>query len=162
MVAGSKRQINVDSAEPGEAVAGPLSHVAGFLLNSAGRLIRERIEEALKPLSITPRELGLLRMLAERGPLTQQALSQAQDIDRTSMVYILDDLEKRGLLIRTLNTQDRRSHLLYLTPRGNKTLARGRKIASKIQDDFLAPLSAEEWELMRQSLIKLIGHNRHR
>lgn len=137
-----------------------LAHSAGFLINRSGRIIRERITAALEPLPLTPQELGILRILDARGPLSQHALSRVHSIDRTTMVHVIDGLEHREFVVRMRNTSDRRSHLVYLTPRGRKTLARAIKIAQKVQDEFLAPLSTEEWESMRLSLIKLLSHHR--
>ncbi|HYM04205.1 MAG TPA: MarR family transcriptional regulator, partial [Stellaceae bacterium] len=36
------------------------------------------------------------------------------------MVFIVDDLERRGLLVRLPSTVDRRSHAIFLTPEGRK------------------------------------------
>src|SRR5215468_10296440 len=72
-----------------------LAHSAGFLINRSGRIIRERITDALEPLSLTPQELGILRILDARGPLSQHTLSKAHSIDRTTMVHVIDGLEHR-------------------------------------------------------------------
>jgi len=146
--------------EPGMELVPGLAHSAGFLINRSGRIIRERVTAALEPLSLTPQDLGILRILDARGPLSQHALSTTHSIDRTTMVHLIDGLERRDFVVRMRNTLDRRSHLVYLTPRGRKTLARAIKITQKVQDEFLAPLSGEEWESMRLSLIKLLSHNR--
>ncbi len=142
--------------------AGPpasLGHSAGFLLNRTARLIRERTAAALEPLGITPPEMGLMRVLSDEGPLSQQELSRLHNIDRTTIVHLVDELEAKQLVIRMVNPEDRRSHRLYLTPRGNKVLSRARRLANREQQRFLAPLSDAEWESMRLSLIKLLAHH---
>jgi len=147
-------------SEERPAVPLPLTDSAGFLLNRAGRIIRTRVTAALSPLSLTPQELGILRVLAANGPLSQQALSKIHEIDRTSMVHLIDGLEARQILIRMPNLNDRRSHLIHLTPRGQKTLKQALKLALKEQVDFLSPLSDEEWDTLRRCLLKLIAYDK--
>jgi DNA-binding MarR family transcriptional regulator len=135
-----------------------LLNSAGFLLNRLGRRLHERLNLALAPLQLTTQELGLLRIINEHGPLTQQSLGKKNLTDRTTVVHLLDTLEERQLVVRTRNQTDRRSHLLYLTPRGKKTLARAIKITEREQVDFLQPLTGDEWQSVRSSLIKLLLH----
>ncbi|HEY9783939.1 MAG TPA: MarR family transcriptional regulator [Candidatus Obscuribacterales bacterium] len=153
----------VKRGQNGEPVLPPvpdaMSDSAGFLLNRAARIIRERVSAALQPLGLTPQQLGLLRIIDAHGPLSQQALSKGHKTDRTTVVHLLDELEKRELVIRTSNAQDRRSNLLFLTPRGRKVFLRAKKLAEREQSRFLAPLGGDEWEQMRQALIKLINHD---
>jgi DNA-binding MarR family transcriptional regulator len=130
----------------------------GFLLNRTGRVWRERISAALEPLKLSTQELGLLRIIADKGPLSQQELGKRQLMDRTTVVHVLDELEKRGLVVRVKNEADRRSHLLYLTPRGKKTLARAAKIVDREQELFLSPLSRLERSVLNDYLLKLFSH----
>ncbi|MGH9548121.1 MAG: MarR family winged helix-turn-helix transcriptional regulator [Terriglobales bacterium] len=136
-----------------------LADTAGFLLNRAAHLVREAMSEALSPVGLTPRELGLLRVLSHEQPLTQQMLGRRHNTDRTTIVQMIDAMEKRDLVIRVQNTQDRRSHLLYLTPRGKKVLARALKIVEKEQKEFLAPLTDQEWQSAKIAMRKLIEYH---
>lgn len=136
-----------------------LLNSAGFLLNRLGRRLRERLNAALEPLQLTTQDLGLLRIINEHGPLTQQELGKKNLTDRTTIVHLLDSFEERQLVVRTRNQTDRRSHLLYLTPRGKKTLTRALKITEREQAEFLQPLSDDEWQGVREVLIKLLLHH---
>lgn len=134
-----------------------LSHSAGYLMNYNARIIRERLEVALEPLHLSLRELGIMRILESEGPLLQNELGKRQGIDRTSVVQLIDQLEKREFVQRTQNKDDRRSKFLFLTPRGRKTLSQALRLVEKEQKGFLSPLSAEEWETMRLLLLKLLS-----
>lgn len=136
-----------------------LSHVIGFLLNQNGRIIRERLETVLKPLDLSLRELGVLRILDAEGPLTQHVLGRRHNIDRSTTVQIIDQLESRQLVIRSENVEDRRSNLLFLTPRGRKTFQRARKLVDKEQDLFLMGLDEQERDLLRKLLLKLLTYH---
>ena len=108
---------------------------------------------------LSPRQMGLLRVILSEGPLSQQALSKRHKVDRTTLVQIIDELQERQLVSRITDEHDRRINLLYLTPRGKKTLAQAIRIADKEQSKFLEPLNDDEWNGLRATLIKLINHH---
>lgn len=147
---------SIDRTEPVPEV---LANNAGFLLKRTASIIDEMNERALSRVKLSPRQLGLLRVVASEGPLSQQALSKRHNVDRTTLVQIIDELEERQLMSRITDERDRRSNLLYLTPRGKKTLVQAAKLADKEQAKFLEPIDESEWESLRLNLIKLINHH---
>src|SRR5277367_6521579 len=132
-----------------QAVPDSLVDSAGFLLGRTTSILRERVTLALSPLGLSPRELGLLKIMSAEGPLTQQALGKKHNTDRTTIVQSIDQLERRDLVVRVKNTSDRRSYMLHLTPRGKKTLALASRLAQREQERFLAALSESEWGSLR-------------
>lgn len=136
-----------------------LSHSIGYLLNFNGRLIRERLEKVLEPLNLDLRELGVMRILESEGPLSQHVLGRRHNIDRTTTVQVIDQLEARQLVLRSQNVEDRRSNLLFLTPRGRKTLLRALKLVSKEQNLFLSPLKDIDRETLFRLLVQLLSYH---
>src|SRR5438477_11364538 len=96
----------------------------GQLLFVAQQAAQALAVERLEPLGMSPRAWGVLSTLAESGPLTQIELATTMAIDRTAMVYLLDDLEQRVLVERVRSPRDRRAFLIHLTPRGRDTQRR--------------------------------------
>jgi DNA-binding MarR family transcriptional regulator len=155
-----EKPVTVDEAGA-YAIPAALSDSPGFLLNRSARLIRDKNTDALKPTGLTVRDLGLLRVIASEGPLTQQALSERHRTDRSTVVDVIDGLEKRQLVMRSVNPRDRRSYLLMITPRGKKLLAVANKLTLKEKQKFLEALTDEEWQLLRGLLARLINfHDR--
>ena len=74
--------------------------------------------ERLEPLGLSPRAWGVLSTLVESGPLTQIELATATATDRTAMVYLLDELERKGLVARTPCAKDRRRVFCRITTKG--------------------------------------------
>src|SRR5436853_5580303 len=93
----------------------------GQLLFVAAQAAQTLAEERLEPLGLSARAWGVLSTLLESGPLSQIDLATALSIDRTAMVYLLDELEADGLAERVRNPDDRRSFLIHLTARGRRT-----------------------------------------
>lgn len=131
----------------------------GFLLNTAGKLLVQRVSETLKPAGLTVQEYGLLRIIVEEGPITQNAFAAKYDVDRTTVTEIVDGLEERRLVIRLKSKTDRRCNELHLTPGGKKLLSRVIKLVEKTNQQFLLPLKESEWQVVRASLVKLIVAN---
>jgi DNA-binding MarR family transcriptional regulator len=151
--------MNNKSESEQSGVPTSLSESAGFLLNRSGRIIREMNTAALAPLGLSVREFGLLRIIASEGPLSQQSLGEKHNTDRTTIVELIDLLEKREFVQRSVNTKDRRAYLIYLTPRGKRVLAKAIKVTHHQQERFLAALSESEWLTLKQMLVRLISHH---
>src|SRR5205085_8096173 len=109
--------------------------------------------ERLEPLGLDPRAWGVLSTLVEGGPLSQIALARALSIDRTAMVYLLDELEERGLVERVRNAEDRRSFLIHPTAAGRQLQQRAARALEGQAERLLEPLTKQQ----RSELVALLG-----
>jgi DNA-binding MarR family transcriptional regulator len=133
-----------------------LSPRVGFLLNLCNAGIREMTRQALKALGITPRHYGIIATLYSERALSQQAIGEKIEIDRTSMVLLVDDLEKKKLVVRDTHPKDRRYHLICLTPSGKKLFEKVDKRIESVEEQFLVTLTLSEKEILHSILMKLI------
>ena len=88
--------------------------------------------------------LGVLSTLAESGPLTQIELATTMSIDRTAMVYLLDELEERSLVQRVRHPRDRRAFLIHLTAGGQDLQRRAAAALAGAAGTLLTPLDPAE------------------
>jgi DNA-binding MarR family transcriptional regulator len=128
----------------------------GFLLNKAAQKIREAYEEQLAPLGLIGKHYGVLSVLEEKGTITQQEIGKCVYIDRTTIVGILDDLEKLGYVERKEHPTDRRSHAVYLTSKGREILPKAHQLGLAVEKRFLETLSAKEQKELRRLLRQLV------
>jgi DNA-binding MarR family transcriptional regulator len=126
-----------------------------FLLKRLGFAVKERGFAAYEEAGFTPYHHAVLLTLDEGSKETQGAIADALGYDRGQLVGFLDELEERGLVERRRDPNDRRRHLVRLTPDGKRAVAKLRTISRRIEDDFLAPLSAKERETLHALLLKL-------
>ena len=91
-------------------------------------------------------------MLQAEGPLSQRRLAERQGIDRTTMVAVVDELERLGAVERRKDPGDRRANALHITPQGGRLLARARKAVAGAEEAFLAPLPPAERQRLRAAL----------
>jgi DNA-binding MarR family transcriptional regulator len=132
-----------------------LDHL-GPLLGRAHEAHRARAAEALAEFGLTPKGFGALTVLEAEGPLPQGGLARRQGIDRTTMVAVVDELERLGAVRRTRDERDRRAYALEVTPAGRRLLARARAVEAAVEDEFLAPLPAAERRRLKDALRALV------
>lgn len=130
----------------------------GGQLYLAHRYARAAANRALQVHQVELRHLGVLATLAEAGPLSQRALIDRLQVDKSSMVYIIDELERQGLAERRRNELDRRSYAVHLTATGRDRLAAATATAGEVMAGLLAPLSEGERRTLQELLARFISH----
>jgi DNA-binding MarR family transcriptional regulator len=128
----------------------------GALLVIAARTGQELASSHLAPLGLTVRTCGILNLLADQGPLSQQAIGEMLSIDRTTMVEIVDELEHAGIARRVRNPRDRRAYLVTLTPGGRTKQKRAAKAFDDAVDEFFSPLKPAERRQFADMLRRLL------
>ncbi|ASW52941.1 MarR family winged helix-turn-helix transcriptional regulator [Plantactinospora sp. KBS50] len=102
---------------------------------------------------------SVLVALHDAGPASQAALSRRTGIYRSDMVAVLNELEQHGYVRRTPDPADGRRNVITITPPGAERLARLDAQVMALQDDLLAPLTADEREQLVELLVRLTSHH---
>ena len=103
-----------------ELDAPPWLRVESTLMSTA-RLIREAFDARLKPLDLNLTQASLLAYVAEFGAITQTRLAEKMGTGRAAMGTVVDGLEKRGLIERHPDPDDRRVWRVDITDDGRET-----------------------------------------
>jgi len=120
----------------------------------AGRLVSEGLAEA----GARGYHYRLLAALEEFGPASQAALGRRTGIDRSYVVEAINELAVGGLVERARDPEDRRRNIITITPAGVRQLRRLDGVLARIQDELLAPLSADERGELARLLRKVLDH----
>jgi DNA-binding MarR family transcriptional regulator len=115
--------------------------------------------EAFEESGLSMYDHAILALLDEEPTETQAQIADALGYDRSHLVGVLDDLEERGLIERRRDTQDRRRHLVTMTPAGHKALTQLRAIVKQVEEEYFAPLNATERKTLTSLLARLAGHH---
>ncbi len=115
-----------------------------FLLVQIGFHAARQFGDLLAPLGIEQRQAGMLTRLAANQGRSQQAIAEMIGVNATRMVFLVDELERLGLVERRRNPADRRSHALYLTDAGTAMLDRVKAVAAQHEAQISAGLSDDE------------------
>lgn len=130
-----------------------------FLLKRLGWAVKDRAVEAFGPTGLSPQHHAVLSLLDEGTPETQGTIADALGYDRSHLVGLLDELEKRELVERKRDPDDRRRHIVKVTPAGKEALLELRAIVKQLEKEFLAPLDAAERRTLHTLLLQLVEHH---
>jgi DNA-binding MarR family transcriptional regulator len=120
-------------------------HEWGRLADSVGprvRLLRNALAArsiaALEDFSLPTGSLTVLSLIAANPRSSQTVLARAAGLNKSALVGIVDELEKRGLAARDRSTSDRRRNHLTVTAEGEAAMQamfeRVRKGEEKVRD----------------------------
>jgi DNA-binding MarR family transcriptional regulator len=131
---------------------------SSLLIAQLARGTRRRIEEAVVPLGVRPRELLALQHLRERGPSAQQTLVDLLGVDATNLVALLNSLEDADLIQRRRDRADRRRAIIELSTKGEHVLAELDRALRQVDDEVLAALTGSQRETLNGLLAKAVEH----
>lgn len=110
-------------------------------------------DEAFSPTGLTVRHVAVLCSVRADPGQNQRVIGERLRIDRSSVVAIVDDLERAGLLER--RRADRRTVALHATEAGVSRLVELDAIMTRLHAEFLAPLSPAEQDVLRDLLTRI-------
>lgn len=120
---------------------------ASYLVNAlkhAWLRVSAATTQALEPCGIDGKEFAVLLVVEADGTPSQQRLAERLDIDRTTMVALVDALEAKHLLARRPDPDDRRRNLVRLTRTGTSTLRRAVRLVRDVEKRAMAGLSSDD------------------
>jgi DNA-binding MarR family transcriptional regulator len=128
---------------------------SAFLLAQVGAHAAQRFTERIGELDLTPAQTGLLRLVASRPGQSQQSLAKQLGTPATRLVPLVDGLEKRGLIERRRNAEDRRLYALELSPAGRELMSRIAQTAMAHERTITASLTDDEHATLHALLAKI-------
>jgi MarR family transcriptional regulator, temperature-dependent positive regulator of motility len=140
----------------GDPFQASVFHVLRLILQEhqslwAARLASAGLLECTKP------QYALLRSALAYPGLDQAAAGAYTGTDKSTVVALVDRLERRGLLRRAEDPGDRRRRRLFLTDAGEDFVRAAIPVVDQLSHDLLARLSDTERETLVPILLKLAG-----
>ena len=134
-----------------------LEGYVGYNLKRAYVTLQEDFRRALGEGGLTTRAFSALTLAVQFPQITQSELARILGIERSGLVSIVDDLERRGYLARAQMPGDRRVQALVPTRAGVAAQAEAARAVRAHEDRLLSGLDADE----RATLIDLLTRIRH-
>ena len=116
------------------------------------RALIAREEPVLEANGISMWGYIVLTALVDQPVRAQAALAQAIHADKSRIISVLDELQKRGLIRRQPDEADRRVHLLSLTPAGDRLRRSVETGIRREEEEVLALLPPADREAFLRSL----------
>jgi DNA-binding MarR family transcriptional regulator len=146
-------------ADLGTACGGALRDDLGWALGVVFRAYVKAANVAFSELPGGPRGYQVLTSAVRGKPGSQLELANHLGVDRTVMTYLLDDLEKAGLIERHPDPQDRRARRIVATASGRERLGHLDRQMQAAELHVLAGLDSEEdRRAFRALLFRLAAH----
>ena len=122
--------------------------------NAASSLIAERYRARF---GLKIAEWRVMAVLGDAGSATQRALTEATLMDKVAVNRACKVLEERGLIARSPNADDGRSHLLELTEEGRAIHSEVMPLARDIEREIFSTLDDQEQEQFRDLLRRIFA-----
>jgi DNA-binding MarR family transcriptional regulator len=133
-------------------------HAIGPLLGMAHRMLSNSINRAFQEngYDLTLEQWIILRRLHEADGMMQQHFADIFCKNKASITSLLDNLEKRNMVVRIPDRLDKRNKLIYLTPLGKKLQEELLLLASEKVFLALEDISAEDLSVCYKVLGRVI------
>jgi len=124
-----------------------------------GHWITDSVSRELKEFDIYEPQFNVLRILrgAKGKPISANAILEKMIQRSSNITRIVDKLTAKGLVERTLSTNDRRKMDIVITTKGLDLLKKLDKKVEALHKPMMNNLSAEEAETLKRLIIKLKG-----
>jgi DNA-binding MarR family transcriptional regulator len=121
-----------------------------YLVKQLELAVRSRLDEVLRPVSITPLQYTALTVLERRSDLSTAELARNAFVTDQSAADMVGVLEGRGLVLRLPDPRDRRRRVLRLTAEGRELLDHVRADVDAVEERMLSPLTADGADDLRR------------
>lgn len=146
---------DISTSEADKVVLGRLGQFLGFRLRRVQNQLSRDFGAKTKEWELRAGMFSALEIIAANDGLSQAMLSDEVGLDKSALVPLVDDLEKRGWVTRTRSTTDRRRNHLAITEAGRAELDHLVEQMSQSEAKALATLSDEERATISRALDKI-------
>ncbi|MFF0267088.1 MarR family winged helix-turn-helix transcriptional regulator [Kribbella sp. NPDC004536] len=129
-----------------------------YLLCKLADVTKKRADDSfLAATGIRGAHHAVLRVLKTQGGISQRNLAQALFVDQSTIVDLIDQLQRQGLVERDRDPADRRAYLLRLTTNGTRTLRKADRTAVSIQGETFGGLDDAQQAALREAITSLLS-----
>ena len=131
----------------------------GPMLGQCAHLARERMDARMSRFDMTPSQTHVLLYLRRQGgQVSQGELTAHMRVKPSTVNGILDRMEEKGLVERTVSGNDARQRLVALTPAGAEREGQTKQCFQEAEALIARGMTAEETATLRR-LLELVIHN---
>jgi DNA-binding MarR family transcriptional regulator len=139
---------------------GLLPDLVGYQLRMAQIALFRDFAQGPGEEDVTPGLFGVLVIIEANPDLKQSELARATHLDRSTVVTVIDNLVRRGLVERRAALHDRRSNAIRLTDAGTTLLRKLKRQVSQHEKRLLQNFSPAERDTFIALLQKVFPQHR--
>jgi MarR family transcriptional regulator for hemolysin len=124
----------------------------GYWVHMCAHRFESMMNAELANENISYRQFQVLAWLALEGELSQAELARCSGVEPSTIVSVVDRMERDGLIERQVCPEDRRKYRLIPTPAANPVWKRVLKCAAKVNASATQDLTKAELDQLRSLL----------
>ena len=121
-----------------------LKECINFLLTNAQHNVFQYLSKRLTEYDVTPVQHGVLNCLMGKSYDTPKHLAESMSLETSTISGVLDRMQKKGLIDRVINKEDRREVQVRLTDKGRELEEKITVVIDEVNEEVLKNFSAEE------------------
>lgn len=137
-----------------------LTQCINYLLTTAQHSVFQYLNGKLAAYDVTPSQYAILSCLWQRDFATPKQISEILCLETSTISGVLDRMQKKGLIDRVINQEDRREVRVLPTEKGKALEEPISKIIDEVNEEVLKCFSDEEIAVLKKQL-KVIADGNH-
>lgn len=127
----------------------------GFVIHDIARLLHKNFDKKAQTLGLTRSQWSVIAHLMRHDGIQQKMLADILEITPTTLVGLIDRLEKSGWLERKDDPADRRAKLVFLSPKARPVNEKMMKMGKATREDALKGINGNEREEFMKTLLRI-------
>jgi MarR family transcriptional regulator for hemolysin len=125
----------------------------GFLINRTAKGYIKALDSQLREkVGVTIGQWKVLVMLVDQNGLAQKEIADRLGLDGATLIPIIDKMEEERLVVRKVDSRDRRNNRIYRTDRADALWDKMIECASDIKEISLKGIPDENIKILRDTL----------
>jgi Transcriptional regulators len=136
-----------------------LKECINFLLTTAQHNVFQFLSVKLTKYDITPSQYGVLSCLWGRTHATPKQIAEILCLETSTISGVLDRMQKKGLIDRVINKEDRREVQVTITEKGKALQQPITEIIDEVNAQVLKDFKMDEIISIKNALREIAGTN---
>lgn len=137
-----------------------LTQCINYLLTTAQHSVFQFLNSKLAEHDITPSQYGVLSCLWQKEFATPKQISEILCLETSTISGVLDRMQKKGLIDRVINKEDRREVRVVPTEKGKALEEPISRIIDDVNNEVLKCFTEGEIAVMKNNL-RIIAEGNH-
>ncbi len=133
-----------------------------YLLIKTSRILKNSLDKKLNEYNITASQFSVLNQIANKNEMiTSAEVADILESDRPTISGVINRLEEKGLVQKTLNSEDKRSSYLKLSKESLKLVGELRMVSDQLNAEIFTDFSESEKKNIKSYLLKIMETVEH-
>lgn len=129
-----------------------LTQCINYLLTTAQHAVFQYLNLKLLEYDITPSQYGVLSCLWEKEYATSKQISEILCLELSTISGVLDRMQKKNLVDKVVNKDDRREVRIYVTQKGKLLQEPIQRIIEEVNQEVLKGFDEKEISNLKEML----------